>query len=402
MEHVVVIGAGQAGFSLAAKLRSEGHQGRITLIGDEPEPPYQRPPLSKKYLLGEMEKERLYFRPPAFYAEQGIELRLGCTVEAVDPAARTVSLGGETIGWDALAICTGAEPVTLPEAQGGLLGGVYTIRKLADIDACEGEFRPGRRLVVLGGGYVGLEAAAVARSKGLEVVLLQRSERILRRVAAAETAAFIHALHESRGVEIRVNAPIARLTGAGRVDGVALEDGSHVPADFVIAGIGANCVPHLAVEAGLSVAGGILVDDFGRTSAPGIWAAGDCTEFPFRGAPTRLESVQNAVDQAEAVAVNMLGAEKPYRPAPWFWSDQYDLALQIAGYGRGHDRVIQRAGAREGARSHWYYAGDTLLACDAMNDPRAYMTAKRLIESGRSPDPALVADPSVELKTLLR
>ncbi len=402
MEHVVVIGAGQAGFSLTAKLRSEGFEGRITLIGDEPEPPYQRPPLSKKYMLGEMEKERLYFRPPGFYAEQGIDLRLGTPVTAIDRSARTVALGGETIGWDRLAICTGADPVRVPEEQGGGLGGIYAIRRLADIDACEAEFVAGRRLVVIGGGYVGLEAAAVARSKGLEVVLLQRSERILRRVASEETAAFIHALHESRGVEIRVNAPIARLTGMDRVDGVDLADGSHLPADFVIAGIGANCVPHLAVEAGLSVAGGILVDEFGRSSDPSIWAAGDCAEFSFRGRPTLLESVQNAVDQAETVALNMLGAARPYVPAPWFWSDQYDLALQIAGLSRGHDRMVIRPGTREGAQSHWYYRHGALLACDAMNDPRAYMTAKRLIEAGKSPDPALVADGSVDLKTFLR
>ncbi|WP_172330644.1 NAD(P)/FAD-dependent oxidoreductase [Mangrovicoccus sp. HB161399] len=402
MEHVVVIGAGQAGFSLTSKLRNEGFAGRITLIGDEPEPPYQRPPLSKKYLLGEMEKERLYFRPRSFYEEQGIALKLGAPVTAIDPAARTVALEGENIGWDVLAICTGADPVRVPAEQGGNLGGVYAIRKLADIDACEGEFVPGRRLVVIGGGYVGLEAAAVARSKGLEVVLLQRSDRILRRVASEETAAYIHALHESRGVEIRVNAPIARLTGTDRVDGVELADGTHLPADFVIAGIGANCVPHLAVAAGLSVAGGILVDEFGRSSAPGIWAAGDCAEFSFRGAPTLLESVQNAVDQAETVARNILGAQAPYVPAPWFWSDQYDLALQIAGLSRGHDRVVLRPGVREGSQSHWYYKGGTLLACDAMNDPRAYMTAKRLLEAGKSPDPALVADGSLELKSFLR
>ncbi|WP_108258364.1 NAD(P)/FAD-dependent oxidoreductase [Mangrovicoccus ximenensis] len=402
MEHVVVIGAGQAGFSLSAKLRTEGFAGRITLIGDEPEPPYQRPPLSKKYLLGEMEKERLYFRPPSFYREQGIDLRLGAPVTSVDRSARTVSLGEETISWDTLAICTGAEPVRVPAEQGGGLGGVYAIRKLADIDACGDEFAAGRRLVVIGGGYVGLEAAAVARSKGLEVVLLQRSERILRRVASAETAAHIHALHDSRGVDIRVNAPIARLTGTGRVDGVALADGTHVPADFVIAGIGANCVPHLAVEAGLSVAGGILVDAFGRSSDPAIWAAGDCAEFAFRGAPTLLESVQNAVDQAETVARNIMGAGLAYEPAPWFWSDQFDLSLQIAGLSRGHDRVVRRPGAREGSCSHWYYKGATLLACDAMNDPRAYMTAKRLLEAGRSPAPELVADPAVELKSLLR
>ncbi|MBE3640057.1 NAD(P)/FAD-dependent oxidoreductase [Mangrovicoccus algicola] len=402
MEHVVVIGAGQAGFSLAAKLRGEGFSGRLTLIGDEPHPPYQRPPLSKKYLLGEMEKERLFFRPPAFYAEQGIELRLGRGVGAIDRTARTVTLGDEVIGWDTLAICTGAEPLRVPAARGGDLAGVYAIRRLADIDACGAEFRPGRRLVVIGGGYVGLEAAAVARSRGLEVVLLQRSERILRRVASAETAAFIHALHERHGVEIRLDAQIARLTGEGRVDGVELACGTRIPADFVIAGIGADCVPPLAVGAGLSVGRGILVDAFGRTSDPAIWAAGDCAEFAFRDAPTLLESVQNAVDQAETVARNMLGAAVPYEPAPWFWSDQYDLSLQIAGLGRGHDRVVMRPGAREGSRSHWYYRGGTLLACDAMNDPRAYMTAKRLLESGRSPDPALVADPQVELKSFLR
>lgn len=401
MTRIVVVGAGQAGAALVARLRGLGHDGAITLVGDEADPPYQRPPLSKKYLTGEMPRERLYLRPAAFYADHGIDLRTGAAVTALDAGARTVAVGGEVLGFDALALTTGAVPRRLPGAMGGDLAGVFTVRTLADVDAMAPEFVPGRRLLIVGGGYIGLEAAAVAVARGLQVTLIEAAPRILQRVAAPETSAWFAALHRRHGVDLREGTGLVRLTGGARVTGAVLADGSEIAADFVIAGIGVEPAAGLARAAGLAVEGGIVVDDRGRTSAPGIWAAGDCTVFPYRGRATRLESVQNAIDQAEAVAADMLGQGAPYRPYPWFWSDQYDVSLQIAGLNTGHDRVVVRPGA-EGSVSHWYYAGDTFLSVDAMNDARAYMVGKRLLEAGRSPDPAAVADPASDLKSLLR
>ncbi|MFN3953964.1 MAG: NAD(P)/FAD-dependent oxidoreductase [Pararhodobacter sp.] len=405
MAGIVVIGAGQAGASLVAKLRALGHDGPLTLIGDEPVPPYQRPPLSKKYLLGEMEVERLFLRPESFYAEQGITLRLGRPVTRIDATARRVWLGDEAIAYDQLALTTGAEPRRLPEAAGGGLGGVHVVRRLADIDAMADGFVAGRRVLIVGGGYIGLEAAAVARLRGLEVTLIEAAGRILQRVAAPETSDYMRALHQARGVRILENTGLVRLTGdAGRVSGAELGGelggGQTLGVDLVVAGIGITPSTALAQSAGLVLDNGIAVDARGRSSDPAIWAAGDCASFPWRGGRIRLESVQNAIDQAEAVAANMLGAGQDYAPLPWFWSDQYDMKLQIAGLNTGYDRVVIRPG--EGAQSHWYFAGERFLAVDAMNDARAFMLGKRLLEAGRSPDPAALADPATDLKTLLR
>jgi 3-phenylpropionate/trans-cinnamate dioxygenase ferredoxin reductase subunit len=401
MAGIVVIGGGQAGASLVAKLRAEGFDGAITLICEEPVPPYQRPPLSKAYLLGEMEEERLYLRPESFYAEHGIDLRLGARAEAIDPVARTVTAGGETIPYDHLALATGSTPRRLPAAIGGALAGVYTVRTLADVDAMAPEFSEGRRVLIVGGGYIGLEAAAVAAKRGLRVTLVEAAPRILQRVAAPVTSDWFRALHRAHGVEIREGTGLDRLLGETRVTGARLADGSELPVDFAVVGIGIAPNAGLAEAAGIACEDGILVDDRGRTSAPGVWAAGDCARLPFRGTRLRLESVQNAIDQAEAVARNMLEADEPYIPQPWFWSDQYDVHLQIAGLNLGWDDIVVRPGEGESV-SHWYYAGDRLLAVDAMNDARAYMVGKRLLEAGRSPGKAEIADPATNLKALLK
>lgn len=400
MTRIVIVGAGQAGAALAAKLRALGHAGPVTLFGDEPVAPYQRPPLSKAYLLGEMGLDRLMLRGPDFWAEQDIALHTASPVTAIDPAARVVIAGGQAHGWDMLALTTGARPRRLPAAMGGDLAGVYTMRSLADADAMAAEFRPGRRLLVIGGGYIGLEAAAVAAKKGLAVTLVEAAPRILSRVAAAETADWFRSLHEGHGVRIIEGRALVRLTEAdGRVAGAVLDDGAEIGCDFAIAGIGIAPDTALAGAAGLALDNGIATDAFGRTSDPAIWAAGDCASFPHAGGRLRLESVPNAIDMGEAVAANMLGAGKAYLPKPWFWSDQYDVKLQIAGLGTGADRVVVRDAPP--ARSHWYFAGDRLLAVDAMNDPRAFMIARRLIDAGRSADPAVVANPSADLKALL-
>ena len=401
MTHIVVIGAGQAGASLVAKLRNSGFDGQVTLIGEEKAPPYQRPPLSKAYLLGEMELERLFLRPESFYDENDITLRLNTRVDAIDPAAKTVTIGDEVISYDMLALTTGSTPRRLPAAIGGTLEGVHVVRGLDDVDAMEPEFAEGRRVLIVGGGYIGLEAAAVAAKKGLDVTLVEMADRILQRVAAPETSNYFRDLHGSHGVKILEGVGLDRLTGDTRVTGAKLTDGTELEVDFVVVGVGIAPGTALAEAAGLELDNGIKTDEHGRSSDASIYAAGDCASFPYRGSRIRLESVPNAIDQAEIVARNMMGEGVDYVAKPWFWSDQYDVKLQIAGLNAGYDTVVTRPGDKAGAVSFWYYKGNELLAVDAANDPRAYMIGKRLIEGGKSPDRTAVADTSIELKSLM-
>ncbi len=401
MSGIVVIGAGQAGASLVAKLRSEGYDGAVTLIGEEPVPPYQRPPLSKKYLLGEMDLERLFLRPESFYADNAITLRTGCRVESIDTANRTMTTSTGNLTYDQLALTTGSIPRRLPASIGGTLDGVHVVRSLSDVDGLAADVTPGARVLIVGGGYIGLEAAAVASKLGLSVMLVEMADRILQRVAAPETSDYFRDLHRQHGVDLREGVGLDRLLGDTRVTGARLTDGTELPVDLVIVGVGITPDTALAEAAGLTLDNGIWVNAQGRTSDPHVWSAGDCASFPWQDSRIRLESVQNAIDQAELVARNMLGGGQDYDPKVWFWSDQYDVKLQIAGLNTGYDRVVIRTGARAGVASHWYFAGDRLLAVDAMNDPRAYMVGKRLIDAGKTVDPAAVADPATDLKALL-
>ncbi|MCB1355597.1 MAG: FAD-dependent oxidoreductase, partial [Maritimibacter sp.] len=341
-----------------------------------------------------------FLRPEAWYADNEVTLRLGAPVERIDREAKTVTVGGEEISYDMLALTTGSVPNRLPNAIGGDLDGVYCVRSLADVDAMVSEFREGARVLIVGGGYIGLEAAAVASKKGLKVTLVEMSERILQRVAAPQTSDYFRALHEAHGVDIREGVGLTRLTGDGRVTGAELGDGTVLDVDFVIVGVGIRPDVAVAEQAGLTIDNGIAVDAEGRTSDPTIWAAGDCASFPHGAARMRLESVGNAIDMGELVAENLMGAGRAYLPKPWFWSDQYEVKLQIAGLGTGYDEIVTRQG--ETAVSFWYYRGDSLLAIDAMNDPRAYMIGKRLIEAGKSADKALVADAGADLMPLLK
>lgn len=400
MRHIIVVGAGQAGSSCVVKLRNGGFDGKITLIGSEAQPPYQRPPLSKAYLMGDMALERLYLRPHSFYGEHDIDLRLGVTVDAIDAAAQQITVAGEVMAYDDLVITTGSIPHRLPASIGGAMEGVYVVRGLADVDAMAPRFVAGARVLIVGGGYIGLEAASVAAKLGLKVTLVEMAPRILQRVAAPETSDFFRALHSGHGVDLREAVGLERLTGEGAVSGAVLTDGTTLDVDFVIVGVGVAPATALAEAAGAALENGIAVDAFGRTTVPHVWAAGDCASFPYRDARIRLESVPNAIEQAEVIAENLMGAEKEYLAKPWFWSDQYDVKLQIAGLNTGYDRVVTR-GAAPGPVSFWYYRGETLLAVDAANDPRGYMIGKRLIEGGKSPAPALIADPDTDMKALL-
>ncbi len=400
MSHAVIVGAGQAGASCVAELRKQGFDGTITMIGAEPHPPYQRPPLSKAYLLGDMALERLFLRPMQYYADQNIDLRLGERITAINTNDKTVSLEEETLTYSDLVLATGSSPRRLPASLGGTLENVFTVRDLADVDAMAPLFRDGARVLIVGGGYIGLEAAAVAAKRGLNVTLVEMAERILQRVAAPETSDFFRALHQSHGVDIREGVGLETLTGQTQVASAVLSDGSELDVDFVIVGVGIMPETTLAEAAGLTLDNGIATDAHGQTSAPHVWAAGDCASFPHRGTRIRLESVPNAIDQAECVARNILGAGEDYVAKPWFWSDQYDVKLQIAGLNTGYDRVIPRLGDG-GAASFWYFQGKTLLAVDAMNDPRGYMIGKRLIEAGKTAAPEVIADPDANLKALL-
>ena len=402
MAHIVVVGAGQAGSSLVSKLRNSGFEGKVTLVGAETHPPYQRPPLSKKYLLGDMPLDRLYLRPETFYREQNITLRLGLPITKIDPNGRSILLDNEVVSYDHLALTTGSVPRSLPTAIGGALDGVHVVRDLRDVDAMAPRFDAKARVLIVGGGYIGLEAAAVAATKGLEVTLVEMADRILQRVAAPQTSDFFRNLHQSHGVNIREGVGLERIFGDRTVTGAALTDGSVLDLDFVIAGIGVTPATDLAEQAGLEIDNGIKTNALGQSSNPHIWAAGDCASLPYRGGRIRLESVQNAIDQAETVAENMLGANRPYQPMPWFWSDQYDVKLQIAGLNNGYDHVVTRPGEKGGAVSFWYYNKASLLAVDAANDPRAYMIGKRLIEAGKSPAIDVIEDPKTDLKALLK
>ncbi|HWA44247.1 MAG TPA: FAD-dependent oxidoreductase [Hypericibacter adhaerens] len=403
MDPIIVVGAGQAGVALAAKLRALGYDGPLLLIGQEPVLPYQRPPLSKKYILGELALDRLLIRPPGWYEEQKIECRLSTRVAHLDPAAKTVSLDdGTDLRYSKLALATGASPLVLPAPIGGKLEGVLRIRSLADADRLAPLLQPGKKLLVIGGGYIGLEAAAVARMKGLEVTLIEKAERILQRVAAPLTSDYFRALHGRHGVSVREAVTLERLEGTeGRLTGARLADGTRIEADLAIVGIGVLPDKGLAIRADLDVDDGIIVDGQCRTSDPDIFAAGDCTSFPWRGERIRLESVGNAIEQAEHAAACMLGETKDYDPVPWFWSDQYDVKLQIAGFHRGYTDTVLRPGKREQSQSVWYYRGEALVAVDAMNDALAYGIGKKVLEARRSIPKAAAADPAVELKTWL-
>ncbi|MDQ0563604.1 3-phenylpropionate/trans-cinnamate dioxygenase ferredoxin reductase subunit [Rhizobium mesoamericanum] len=402
-DRLVIIGAGQAGFALAAKLRALKDTRPITIIGAEDALPYQRPPLTKKYLLGEMTFDRLLFRPEHWYADNNVEIRLSTWAEQIVRDKKQVLLqDGSVLDYGTLALTTGSTPRALPASIGGDLEGVYVARDKRDADLLAEEMRPGRRVLIIGGGYIGLEAAAVARHRGLEVTVIEMADRILQRVAAKETADIMRVIHETHDVVIREKTGLKHLVGReGRVVAAELSDGSTIQVDFVIVGIGVVPNDQLAKEAGLEVANGIIVDEFARTSDPSIFAAGDCAVLPWQGGRIRLESVQNAVDQAEAVAAIIAGGNEAYDPKPWFWSDQYDVKLQIAGFNMGYDDTVLRPGSRDGAHSIWYFKNGSFIAVDAINDAKAYVSGKKMLESGINPDKAVIADASADLKQLL-
>jgi len=402
MATTIVIGAGQAGAEVISKLRDQGHEDRLVLIGQENYLPYQRPPLSKKYMAGEMTLERLFLRPKEFYTEKNVELHIGKSALRIDPDQQIVEFNDGNLDYDHLVLATGSRPRDLPPYIRGKVKNLFTMRDLNDANSIGAFMKSGMRLLIVGGGYIGLEAAATARKFGVDVTLVEIEERILKRVAAKETSDFIRSLHISNGVNIKEAVGLGKLEIADdKVLSASLTDGSDINVDFVIVGIGITPNTELAEGANLKINNGILINDKCQTSVSNIYAAGDCTSFEYKDTLVRLESVGNAIDQATIVAQNIMKQNTNYIPKPWFWSDQYDLKLQIAGLNTGYDEVVVRKGKNKQV-SHWYFKGQSLLAVDALNDPRCYMIGKRLIEENKSPSKNQLRDENFNLKVLLK
>ena len=402
MATTIVIGAGQAGAEVVSKLRDQGHEDRLVLIGQENYLPYQRPPLSKKYMAGEMTLERLFLRPKEFYTEKNVELHIGKSALRIDPDQKIVEFNDGNLDYDHLVLATGSRPRDLPPYIGGKVKNLFTMRDLNDANSIGAFMKSGMRLLIVGGGYIGLEAAATARKFGVDVTLVEIEERILKRVAAKETSDYIRSLHISNGVNIKEAVGLGKLEIADdKVLSASLTDGSDINVDFVIVGIGITPNTELAEGANLKINNGIFINDKCQTSVSNIYAAGDCTSFEYKDTLVRLESVGNAIDQATIVAQNIMKQNTNYIPKPWFWSDQYDLKLQIAGLNTGYDDVVVRKGKNKQV-SHWYFKGQSLLAVDALNDPRCYMIGKRLIEENKSPPKNQLRDENFNLKVLLK
>ncbi|MEN0000074.1 MAG: FAD/NAD(P)-binding oxidoreductase [Pseudomonadota bacterium] len=398
---VIIVGGSHAAVACADNLRKLDYDGPIAIHSREPHLPYQRPPLSKGYMSGAVSMDRLLLRPQQWYDDAQIDLHLSSDVTAIDRTAKQVVTGtGERHDFDALVLATGADPRMLSASAGGALPNVFLMRDLGDADALKAVMTPGKKVVIIGGGYIGLEAAAEAAKTGLDVTVVEASSRILQRVACRETADSFRALHAAHGVRIIEDTQITGIVEGddAKASSVTLDNGDALACDLVIVGIGVSPNTELAVAAGLDVAVGILVDEFGRTDDPAIYACGDCTVLPMNRMPTRLESVQNAHDQAMIVAHNIAGQETAYDPEPWFWSDQYDMKLQIAGLNRGYDTVVTRPGKREGSVSHFYFQGETFLAADCLNDGATYMMCRKILAQDLALTPAMAADEAFDLR----
>lgn len=400
---VIIVGAGQGGAYAAIQLRQQGFAGSIALIGRESEPPYERPPLSKEYMLGDKAWERLLIRPADFWAGKDIDLLPGSEVVLVSPEAKTVQLqDGQEFAYGDLIWATGGDPRRL-SCLGASLPGVHGVRTRADADAILGELDSVSRVVIVGGGYIGLEAAAVLRKLGKEVTLLEMLPRVLARVAGEDLSAFYEAEHRAHGVDLRTGIGVEAIEGEGRVTGVRLADGSAIECQMVIVGIGIVPAVGPLLTAGAAGGNGVDVDEFCRTSLPNVYAIGDCAAHAngfADGAVIRLESVQNANDQASCAARAIIGEPQAYAATPWFWSNQYDLKLQTVGLSTGHDQAVLRGDPAARSFSVLYLKGGKLIACDAVNMVKDYVQARKLVEEGASITPDDLADTSRPLKEL--
>ncbi len=401
-QRIVIVGAGQAGAQAVATLRAEGFDGAITMVGDEPFAPYQRPPLSKAYLMGTMERERLFLKPESFYAQADCELILGVAATRIDRAGKTVTLNdGRSLAYDKLLLATGSRvrKVTCPGAD---LPGVHYLRDIADVDALRDVFAPGRRLAVVGGGYIGLEVAAVAVKRGLDVTVFEALDRLMARAVSPPVSAFYEQAHREAGVKLLLNTSVEGFEGRDRVEAVRAGGQLH-PADIALVGIGILPNMELAKDAGLDCGDGIVVDLNAMCPADAsVFAAGDCTRHIGReGVEIRLECVQNAIDQARHAALAMVGKPKPYREVPWFWSDQYDLKLQIAGLARPGDAIVVRGEPAARKFAAFHLRDGVVAAVEAVNAAPEYLVGRRLIADGASVTPQRLADTAIPMKNIV-
>jgi len=402
-ETIIIVGGGQAGGTCAMETRKKGFEGRILIITEEDWIPYKRPPLSKTYFAGEASLESLYVMQAAKLEAANIETMTGVRVEGIDREAQSLSLSnGETLKYTKLVLTTGGRARPLP-LDGADAANVHLLRGIADVDAIRAQCGEGKNLVIIGGGFIGLEVAAVAVKQGMKVTVLEGLDRVLARVAAPETSAFFEQVHRDAGVDLRTNAQVTSLIGGDTVSAVELADGSSIAADVVVIGIGLIANTELAAKAGLDVDNGIVVNEATQTSDPNIYAAGDCSNHlnPHFGRRLRLESVQNAMDQARVTADQLTGGDSEYDALPWFWSDQYDLKLQMVGLSEGYDQTVVRGDPAERTFSVWYLKAGELIAADTVSRPKDFMMGKKLVAAKITPDPTQLADESVELKSLV-
>jgi 3-phenylpropionate/trans-cinnamate dioxygenase ferredoxin reductase subunit len=403
---IVIVGSGHGGAQAAIALRQQGFSGSILMIGRDPEPPYERPPLSKEYLAGEKPFERFLIRPPAFWEDKQVSLRPGTSVSKVDPQAKQLAVtGGEAISYGTLIWAAGGDPRRL-SCPGGDLGGIHTVRNKTDVDRMRDELAAGgTRVVVIGGGYIGLEAAAVLRKLGCEVVLLESQERVLGRVAGEDIAHFYEAEHRRQGVDLRTGVEVEAVEGDGdRVTGVRLASGETVDCDMLVVGIGIVPAVGPLIAAGAAGSNGVDVDPFCRTSLPDVYAIGDCAAHAngyAGGAVIRLESVQNAHDMAATAARSICGDPQPYDALPWFWSNQYDLRLQTAGLSAGHDTTVLRGDPAERSFSVVYLREGKVIALDCVNKTKDYAQGRRLVENRAIIDPEKLLDAERPLKDIV-
>ena len=400
MAGMVIIGCGQAGGQAAASLRQEKYEGPITMIGQEPYIPYQRPPLSKQYLSGEQEKEKLSLRQESFYSEKEINLKLETSVLSFDPHKKELQLeNDETVTYDKLLVATGGRPRKL-EVDGHTLKGIHYLRNIDDVDAIKTQMNTSQNLVIVGGGYIGLEVASVAIKRGLTVSVLEMESRILERVTTEEMSAFYHQLHTDEGVNILTSTQAKAFKGSETVESVVCGD-HEIPADLVIVGIGILPNTEMAEAAGLETNNGLVVDEHCRTSNEHIFAAGDCTNHPnpILNRRLRLESVPNAMEQGRVAASNMLGGSKSYASMPWFWSDQYEHKLQMVGFSKDSDQSVVRGDMESKSFTVFYLKDGSIIAADSVNNPKEFMASKQLV--GKKASIEALADTSIELKTLI-